>query len=198
MTQPEPVCNHIPDLTRFLTGPLHIDFVASPLGGQIGLTHCPGRNQVDARGRIWSRDLSLDLDAIVSAGVSTLITFLDQQELNRLGAAKLPTLVRSRPFNWVQLPIPDFGVPTDVILLEWCNLLGPMLNQLRNNEQILLHCAAGLGRSGMMAATLLKACGITSDDAIRLIRQNRSGTVETVEQEKFIHKFQYPRLMDHA
>ena len=180
--------SHKPDLSQFLTGPLHIDFVASPLGGQIGLTNCPGRNQVDSRGRVWLRNLSVDLDAVEGAGISTLITFLDQQELNRLGAGELPELVQTRPFQWFQLPIKDFGIPASETLLEWRGLLGPMLDHLRQNQRILLHCAAGLGRSGMMAATLLKAGGLTADDAMQLIRRSRPGTIETIEQENLVER----------
>jgi ADP-ribosyl-[dinitrogen reductase] hydrolase len=181
----------IPDLNAFLSGPLHIDFVPVPQGGEIGLTHCPGRNQVDPRGRVWRRDLSADLDAMMDAGIQTVITFLDQQELSRMGAGELPVLVQSRPFRWVQLPITDFGVPSEATVLEWCGLLKLLLDQLHSNERILLHCAAGLGRSGMMAATLLKALGMATDDAIQLIRQSRPGTVETPEQEQFVRDFKW-------
>ena len=41
----------------WLPGRLHIDFVSTPLGGEIALAHCPGRNTVDRMGRQWQRDL---------------------------------------------------------------------------------------------------------------------------------------------
>ncbi len=179
----------VPDLSPFLCGPLHMDFVSSPIGGEIGLTHCPGRNKVDTRGRLWQRDLASDLDAMVTVGVKTLVTLIDDQELDRLGAGALPSLVHSRAIQWLHLPITDYGVPNGKVLLQWRGLLGGLLDQLRKNERVLLHCAAGMGRSGMMAATLLKASGMKAEDAIGLIRQNRPGTVETSEQEKFIHDF---------
>ncbi len=191
MDKPDLLRHHAPDLTPFLSGPLHIDFVVSPLGGALGLTHCPGRNQVDSKGRAWCRNLSDDLDAVIGADISTLITFLDQQELERLGASALPEMVQKYSFRWIQLPITDFGVPATDTVFQWCELLESLLDQLRQNKRILLHCAAGMGRSGMMAATLLKATGQDADDAIRLICKTRPGTVETLAQEQFVRDFKW-------
>lgn len=175
--------------TPWLSGPLHIDFVQTPVGGEIGLTHCPGRNTIDRMGRQWQRDLRSDLDTIDAVGIKTLVTLLDEHELSILGAGNLPVLVQHYPMRWIQFPIVDFGVPADRDLSEWRQTVLQLQAQLQRNERVLFHCAAGLGRSGMMAATLLKSCGLTAGEAVRRIRAGRPGTVETPEQEAFILEF---------
>lgn len=54
----------------------------------------------------------------------------------------------------------------------------------------MLHCVAGLGRSGMVAASYLTRKGISADAAIALVRQRRSPrAVETAVQEAFVHAY---------
>ncbi len=189
ISHPDHIDHQITAQGPALSGPLHIDFLRSPIGGEIGLTHCPGRSTVDRKGRQWRRDVSTDLHAISAANVKTVITFLDSDELSQLGAGDLPQLIKNHPIQWIQFPIVDFGVPSEQSIATWRETIALLLDQLRRNDRLLLHCAAGLGRSGMMAATLLKSCGLTADQAVQLIRSSRPGTVETREQEKFIRDF---------
>jgi protein-tyrosine phosphatase len=55
-------------------------------------------------------------------------------------------------------------------------------------ERILLHCAAGLGRTGTVAARLLMMSGQDADSAIKSVRAARSGTIESVTQERFLRQ----------
>lgn len=57
-------------------------------------------------------------------------------------------------------------------------------------ESVGVHCTAGLGRSGTMAAAYLVARGATADDAIATIRAFRPGSIETEAQEDAIRLFE--------
>ena len=160
-----------PSIEAWLQGPLHIDVLALPSGGRIGMTHCPGRCTVDARGRAWRRRLDEDVRAIRQAGFARVFTLLDLAELERLGAADLESMLAAAGIEATSCPIMDFGVPDAACLA------------------VLVHCAAGLGRTGMMTATLLVASGLTADDAIRRVRAARPGTIETPAQEAFVRQF---------
>ena len=61
-----------------------------------------------------------------------------------------------------------------------------LLARLRDGESIVLHCKGGLGRTGMVAARLLVELGCTPEEAIVAVRQARSGTIETREQEAYV------------
>lgn len=170
-------------------GALRIDFVRPASGGAIGMTHCPGRQSVDLRGIRWSRDLGEDIAAIAGHGIGLVVSLLDDAELARHGAQALPAGLAARAVDWLQCPIEDFQVPGPETLVRWRAALPNLLRRLSDGEAILIHCAAGLGRTGMMAATLLIASGETPDAAITRIRQARPGTIETAAQEAFVRAF---------
>ena len=178
-----------PSIEAWLQGPLHIDVLALPSGGRIGMTHCPGRCTVDARGRAWQRRLDEDVRAIRQAGFARVFTLLDLAELERLGAADLASMLAAAGIEATSCPIMDFGVPDAACLERWHQLTTGIVPELRHGGAVLVHCAAGLGRTGMMTATLLVASGLTADDAIRRVRAARPGTIETPAQEAFVRQF---------
>ena len=150
------------------------------------MTHCPGRNTVDARGRQWQRVLDDDLAAIHAAHISTVVSLISLPEMKKLGVPDLPAQVVQHKLQWLQLVIEDFGTPDLNALESWQQIKESILAALARRETVLLHCAAGLGRTGMMAACLLVACGQTPAAAIAQVRAARPGTIETEAQAAFI------------
>ena len=64
---------------------------------------------------------------------------------------------------------------------------GPaIVESLRSGRRLIVHCAAGLGRSGMVAAKILTTFGMSADDAIALVRKCRPGTIETQQQADYV------------
>ena len=50
----------------------------------------------------------------------------------------------------------------------------------------LVHCKGGLGRAGTIATRLLIELGVAPREAINAVRQARPGTIETIEQERYV------------
>lgn len=175
------------------TGPLRIDFVALEGGGGIGMTHCPGRCTVDARGRAWARRLQDDVRDVREAGISSVLTLLDDAELARLGVPGLGAALRDAGLGWTQWPLPDFGVPDARAMRDWDAVQAGVLERVRAGERVLVHCAAGLGRTGTMVAVLLQGLGADAHEAIRRVRAVRPGTIETEAQRRFVLGARPPR-----
>lgn len=169
-----------------LSGLLQIDTLLVQPAGRLAMTHCPGRSTRDSRGRAWRRDLQQDVETIHAAGFGTVLSLLSDAELAALGAAGLGAALQRIGLQWRQFPIEDFGVPGPQALPAWRTLQREVLARLHAGEGVLVHCAAGLGRTGTMVATLLKALGDDGDSAIARVRQVRPGTIETRTQEDFV------------
>jgi protein-tyrosine phosphatase len=57
---------------------------------------------------------------------------------------------------------------------------------LDDGQGIAIHCRAGLGRSGLVAASLLVRRGVMPANAIQTVRNCRPRAIETADQEAFI------------
>jgi protein-tyrosine phosphatase len=87
----------------------------------------------------------------------------------------------------IYLPIQDFSVPDES---ELSTLIDRAIQLLQDGNNMAIHCSAGIGRTGTIAACLAKRVkGITGEQAINWIRQSVPGAVETDEQEQFILDF---------
>jgi len=169
---------------------LQVDFIQTLLGGQIGLTHCPGRCSLDAAGKQWDRDLAQDVAALKDFKISVVVSLLAQQELQHHGAGDIEVLLSQAQIGWYQFPISDFGTPSVEVTKRWTQTVPYLLQHLKEGKKMLIHCAAGYGRTGMMTAALLVAMGVDPEKAIALVRTARPGTIETPEQEAFIRNLQ--------
>jgi protein tyrosine/serine phosphatase len=71
-------------------------------------------------------------------------------------------------FEWVHLPVPNFGVPQDrAAFRQGVDLV---VQQLQAGRSVMLHCAAGMGRTGSTAACVLKALGLSAHEALERVR----------------------------
>lgn len=169
--------------------PLIITAIDVPGGGTLGLTHCPGR----CGGSYGTRNLAADFAVIEAWGAAIVITLIEAHEFARLGVPGFATAARQRTFAWYHVPIPDFGTPGDAALAAWHRVAPNVVATLDRAERVVLHCAAGLGRTGTISAKILVERGLTAAAAIAHIRATRPGSIETETQANFVRNG--PRLL---
>ena len=87
----------------------------------------------------------------------------------------------------LHFPIEDGSVPDD--LASFHHLVRTIRDRLVS-QNVLVHCNAGLGRTGVVAAGLLVLGGAPADAAIARVRKARSGTLENRGQEAFIRGYE--------
>lgn len=85
------------------------------------------------------------------------------------------------------IPIDDFETPTGDDVRRFVDIV------TRNHgRKVLVHCKAGRGRSGTLAALYLKSRGMDGPEAMRVVRDVRPGAIETPEQEALVLDFVFP------
>ena len=115
-----------------------------------------------------------------------MLSLLEDHEMQALQVPELGSAIEELGIRWLQLPVPDGGVPSWRIQgrLFLASTLAHQL--LRRGDRVLIHCKGGLGRTGLLAAQILVDGGSDATDAIQQVRGARKGAIETAEQEAYV------------
>ncbi len=166
------------------TIPLASEPYAGNSQGALGVTFCPGANDPVLGGA--ARDLPTDLASMRAWGASALVTLLDEHEFDVLNVPDLGEMAESAGLDWYALPIPDMRGPGWAFERRWIYAGVRLRRLLRRGGRIVIHCRAGLGRSGTIAARLLVELGAAPTEAIQRVRQARPGAIQNSEQERHV------------
>lgn len=157
--------------------------------GVIGMTPCPGiRIESPRRGNV-QKNLRRDLAACQEWHASGIVTLNEPDELHGLGLGDLGNHAMDSGFWWRHLPITDMGIPDESFEDIWAVEGKQIAASLVAGERVILHCLAGLGRTGMIAARLLVDMGMSPELAVAEVRKIRPRAIQTDEQEKYVHRF---------
>ncbi|TXG94127.1 MAG: phosphatase [Zoogloea sp.] len=170
--------------------PLRIDAVqARPDWGLIGMSLCPGKQQVDGLSGHWQRDIDMDLARIQAWGASIVVSLVEPHEFAELGVEALPAEALRLGMGWRHLPIPDQHPPGEDFERRWAEVGAELVIALREGRRIFLHCKGGLGRTGTVAACLLREAGVGAAKAVAQVRLARPKTIETAEQKRYVQAY---------
>jgi len=87
----------------------------------------------------------------------------------------------------VPFAIDDMSVPSDLAAFD--GFVAHVASSYQGGATVAVHCRAGLGRSGLVAACLLVHLGASAETAISCVRAARPGAIETPEQEAFVARY---------
>jgi protein-tyrosine phosphatase len=125
-------------------------------------------------------------------GVQTLVSLLEPQEAREVDLVNEADHCRAAGMRFLSFPIPDRGVPRD--LMEFSRLVESLASGLRSGDSAAIHCRAGIGRSGLLGACVLRKLGIEPDVAFAMLGRARGVAVpDTEEQVLWVRKFEEQR-----
>ena len=119
-----------------------------------------------------------EFDWILKQGVKSIVTMTED----------------ALPENWVSeigylhVPTPDLTAP-DMEKID--TAVDYIHKNISDNQAVMVHCAAGMGRAGtILACYLVKYQKYSSEDAINKIRKERPGSIQSETQELAITFYQ--------
>ena len=90
--------------------------------------------------------------------------------------------------NYLHIHSNDMGVPEFDDLTRAVDFIH---ERITNNEPVMVHCLAGLGRTGtILACYLIKYQKLSADDSIQKVRESRPGSIQSFPQEEIIFQFE--------
>ncbi len=147
--------------------------------GQLWISHYPGKKGIENK----AIQAEVDLLELKKRKIDIVASLLERKELAELQIANLFELIKKHNFSHYYFPIKDKSAPKNKVQLR--RFLNNLCDEIQKDKKILIHCNAGLGRSGLIASLICKKLGIV-EEPISFIRQIRPGAIETREQEKLI------------
>jgi protein-tyrosine phosphatase len=141
------------------------------------------------RGGDWLDD---EMSALRQAGVAVVVSMLEEPEARDLGLEREGAAAKQAGLAFVSYPIPDRGVPKLQSFLEF---LAGLEKELANGKRIGVHCRGCIGRSSVVAASLLIRSGIPVEDVWKRIEVARGCPVpDTMEQLEWVQRNIGPKV----
>ena len=155
------------------------------------MTFAPGKRQMHAISGNWRRDLPSDLERLHAFyRIDVLVSVIEMFELTDLGIADLRDRCAAAGVEWLSYEVVDGSVPKNPS--EYALFVGEIVRRLNEGKRVVIHCKGGLGRTGFTAACTIVAMTdnrIGWEEAMRMVRAARRGTIENAGQEQFLSTF---------
>jgi len=141
----------------------------------------PGRLAIMARPRAgdWLED---EIGNWRASGVSVVVSLLEAEEVSDLGLQRERVLCERHGIGFLSFPIVDRGIPTS--MRETQALAETLLAHIVEGQAVAIHCRAGIGRSSIIAGSVLVLDGMSADDALAAIATARRTSVPDTDAQR--------------
>jgi protein-tyrosine phosphatase len=133
-------------------------------GVKLIFTPCPGTKGVG---------LTESLAQLRAAGADAVISMTPSDELSNLEVAALPEAVAAAGMHWFHCPVEDDAAPGPAFEQAWAANRDAVMTLVSRQGAIAIHCRGGSGRTGFMAALILREMGMEGARADILVKRLR-------------------------
>jgi len=132
------------------------------------------------------QSLDSEMLALRKAGVDVVVSMLEEFEAVAVGLGMEKAAATHAGLDFIHYPIPDRGVPASAS--QFKEFLADLESRLAQGKRIGIHCYGCIGRSPVVAASLLIRSGVAVEDAWNRIESARGSPVpDTLEQLEWVH-----------
>lgn len=134
------------------------------------------------KGRIalYHRPKKTDFTLLREMGCTHVVTLLKESE----GAEKYGLLTKEAALEWFWLPVPNGKYPQGEVNDRLIQTMPKLSQLLDEGNSLLIHCSAGIHRTGTIAYGLLRWRGVDSKKAMALIHDMRKETAEGMMEKR--------------
>jgi protein-tyrosine phosphatase len=137
------------------------------------------------RGNDW---LAEEIQALCNAHVDVVVSLLTLAEQWELSLTEEQQICQEQGLIYKWFPIPDRGTP--LMNQETFALINELAQLLKEGKHIAIHCFMGIGRSTMIAASVLTRFGVCCDEAFTRLAIARGCKVpDTDQQRQWVEEF---------
>ena len=119
-----------------------------------------------------------ELPEIYKQGIRAIVSMEEYEQ---------PEIITQHRFEHLHVPIPDFTAPSISLLKRIVGFISSMNDKFK---PVLVHCYAGIGRTGTVIAAYLITQGMDAESALLKVRARIPGAVQTLEQEHVLKVFE--------
>jgi protein-tyrosine phosphatase len=120
------------------------------------------------------RPRGVDFSYLRKIGCTHIVTLLKESERAEIYG----NMAKNVGLNWIWLPVPNGDYPRGEVHDRLIQAMPQLSQILDEGGSILIHCSAGIHRTGTVAYGLLRWRGVEGDEAMRMIDTIRKETAE--------------------
>ena len=140
------------------------------------------------------RDAPTSIGNIARLGIQQVVSLLEPGEARVLGLESEREQVEAQAMDFISFPVPDLGLPSSVE--DFTQLAKKLFDQVNGGLNTLIHCHAGIGRSGLLVSGILLHCDMNPQQAFAHASRMRGIRVpETPAQEQWLNA-NYAAILD--
>jgi protein-tyrosine phosphatase len=134
------------------------------------------------RGGDWLCD---EVAALSREGIDVLVSMLTPEEAEELGLHRESDECGAASITFVNIPVPDRSVPSDKD--DFLRHVDRVAQLARQGRSVGVHCRASIGRSSVLAVSVLVRLGWNVNEAFTAVESARGCSVpDTPEQRKWV------------
>ena len=130
---------------------------------------------------VWGRPGSKSFPFLKETGCTRVVTLLSENE----GGAAIGQQAMAARLAWTWIPLPGATPPSGEARAQVLEALAQLSTSLDHGEAVLIHCSAGIHRTGMLTYALLRLRGFSAADARETLTRLRPHTAAGMHPEHY-------------